>query len=100
MVVGEKRKEKSERSSRCSRVGLLVPRGFLRRFDEAIEGWFPSRSEAIRRGMTLVIREARVYRPDEEGKLEREVGKLVEPVPASETVEEVGVKGKGGELVG
>ena len=49
-----------------SRVWLLIPRAFLERFDEAIQGVFPTRSEAIRRGMNLVLEEARNYKKEPE----------------------------------
>ena len=47
-----------------SRVWLLIPKAFLKRFDEAIQGVFPTRSEAIRRGMNLVLEEAQNYRKE------------------------------------
>lgn len=40
-----------------ARVWILIPRVFLSHFDRAIEGMFSSRSEAIRRGMNLVLGE-------------------------------------------
>jgi len=43
-------------------VWVLVPRAFLRHFDRVTEGMFPSRSEAIRRGMTLILDEVKNYR--------------------------------------
>jgi len=49
-------KEKISRD--LAHISLLVPKIFLERFDEATEDFFPSRSEAIRRGMNLVLREA------------------------------------------
>ena len=49
-------KEKISRN--LAQISLLVPKIFLDRFDEATEELFPSRSEAIRRGMNLVLREA------------------------------------------
>lgn len=44
------------------RIWLFVPKDFLARFDEAAEGFFPSRSEAIRRGMNLVLEEVKESR--------------------------------------
>jgi Arc/MetJ-type ribon-helix-helix transcriptional regulator len=44
-----------------SRVWLLVPKIFLQHFDEAVQGTFPSRSEAIRRGMNLVLEEVKRF---------------------------------------
>jgi metal-responsive CopG/Arc/MetJ family transcriptional regulator len=40
-----------------TQVSVLVPKLFLQHFDEAIEGFFQGRSEAIRRGMNLVLEE-------------------------------------------
>jgi metal-responsive CopG/Arc/MetJ family transcriptional regulator len=48
-----------------SRIWLLVPKIFLQHFDEAVQGTFPSRSEAIRRGMNLVLEEVRQFKADE-----------------------------------
>ena len=52
-------------SHSLSRIWLLIPENFLQHFDRAIVGMFPSRSEAIRRGMNLVLREVESYRADE-----------------------------------
>jgi metal-responsive CopG/Arc/MetJ family transcriptional regulator len=49
-----------------SRIWLLVPKTFLKHFDEAAQSTFPSRSEAIRRGMNLVLEEIRQFKPDKE----------------------------------
>jgi len=49
-----------------SRIWLLVPKTFLKHFDEAAQSTFPSRSEAIRRGMNLVLEEIRQFKPHEE----------------------------------
>jgi Arc/MetJ-type ribon-helix-helix transcriptional regulator len=38
---------------------------FLRHFDKAVQGTFPSRSEAIRRGMKLVLEELRQFNTNE-----------------------------------
>lgn len=46
-------------SPNLSKIWLLVPNRFLQHFDEAIQNTFPSRSEAIRRGMSLVLDEVR-----------------------------------------
>ena len=48
-----------------SRIWLLVPNLFLRHFDKAVQSTFPSRSEAIRRGMKLVLEELRQFNTDE-----------------------------------
>lgn len=53
---------KKKESPSFARVWLLIPRVFLERFDKAIEDVFPSRSEAIRRGMTLVLEEVKGFR--------------------------------------
>jgi len=49
-----------------ARVWLLIPKAFLKRFDEAIQGVFPTRSEAIRRGMNLVLEEAQNWKKEPE----------------------------------
>jgi len=46
-------------SPNLSKIWLLVPNKFLQHFDEAIQNTFPSRSEAIRRGMSLVLDEVK-----------------------------------------
>lgn len=48
---------KNKQTSLESKIRLLVPNNLLRLFDKAIQGTFPSRNEAIRRGMQLVIEE-------------------------------------------
>lgn len=48
---------KNKQTSLESKIRLLVPNNLLRLFDKAIPGTFPSRNEAIRRGMQLVIEE-------------------------------------------
>jgi len=50
---------KKQKNPNLSRIWLLIPKAFLQRFDEAIEDFFPSRSEAIRRGMDLILEEVR-----------------------------------------
>lgn len=40
-----------------TQVSVLVPKLFLKHFDKSIEGFFQGRSEAIRRGMNLVLEE-------------------------------------------
>ena len=50
------------KDSKLTRVWLLVPSMYLTRFDEMIDGFYPSRREAIRQGMTLVLREIKGYR--------------------------------------
>ena len=57
------KKEKTDPD--LSRIWLLVPNLFLRHFDKAVQGTFPSRSEAIRRGMKLVLEELRQFNADE-----------------------------------
>lgn len=42
-------------------IYINVPRAFLERFDKSIQGHYPSRSEAIRRGMGLILREVQGY---------------------------------------
>ena len=42
-------------------IMVYVPRVFLERFDESIVGMYPSRSEAVRRGMTLILKEIRDF---------------------------------------
>jgi metal-responsive CopG/Arc/MetJ family transcriptional regulator len=44
-----------------ARVWILIPRVFLSHFDRAIEGMFSSRSEAIRRGMNLILDEINAF---------------------------------------
>lgn len=51
-------------------ISLVVPKLFLKRFDNAIQDFFPCRSEAIRRGMDLILEELR--RSKEETQEERE----------------------------
>ena len=47
-----------------AQITLLVPKLFLKRFDEAIQDFFPCRSEAIRRGMDLIMEEAKHSREE------------------------------------
>jgi len=54
-------------------IWLLIPNAFLQLFDEAIQGIYPTRSEAIRRGMNLILEEVRQRRSMVKV-LEREVG--------------------------
>ena len=42
-------------------IMVYVPRVFLERFDESIVGMYPSRSEAVRRGMALILKEIRDF---------------------------------------
>jgi metal-responsive CopG/Arc/MetJ family transcriptional regulator len=44
-----------------TQVSVLVPKLFLQHFDEVIEGFFQGRSEAIRRGMNLVLEEIQKF---------------------------------------
>jgi metal-responsive CopG/Arc/MetJ family transcriptional regulator len=55
---------KKKSNPNFARVWLLIPRAFLKRFDQAIQGMFPTRSEAIRRGMNLVLEEAENYKKE------------------------------------
>ncbi len=57
--------KQKEVNPNLSRIWLLVPKIFLQRFDEAVQGTFPSRSEAIRRGMNLVLEEAKQFKSNE-----------------------------------
>ena len=57
---------KKKESPRFARVWILIPRAFLEHFDREIEEMFPSRSEAIRRGMNLILDEVKSFR-DEAG---------------------------------
>jgi len=51
---------KNKQTSLESKIKLPVPNNLLQRFDEAIQGTFPSRNEAIRRGMRLVLDELKL----------------------------------------
>jgi metal-responsive CopG/Arc/MetJ family transcriptional regulator len=53
---------KKEGNPNLSRIWLFVPKTFLQLFDEAVQDTFPSRSEAIRRGMNLVLEEAKRFK--------------------------------------
>ena len=55
---------KKQKNPSLSRIWLLIPKAFLQRFDDAIEDFFPSRSEAIRRGMGLILEEVRRSREE------------------------------------
>ena len=57
--------KRKEVNPNLSRIWLLVPKIFLQHFDEAVQGTFPSRSEAIRRGMNLVLEEAKRFKSNE-----------------------------------
>jgi len=48
-------------------ISLLVPKRFLQRFDDATRGLFPSRSEAIRRGMDLILEEVKRSKEEADG---------------------------------
>ena len=54
----------TKESPRFTGVWVNVPTGFLLRFDKEIEDMFPSRSEAIRRGMTLILKELQSLREE------------------------------------
>jgi metal-responsive CopG/Arc/MetJ family transcriptional regulator len=56
--------KKKEGNPNLSRIWLLVPKTFLQHFDEAVQDTFPSRSEAIRRGMNLVLEEIKRFKAD------------------------------------
>ena len=43
--------------SSLAKITVSVPKPFLERFDEAVDGYFMSRSEAVRRGMKIVVEE-------------------------------------------
>ena len=45
-----------------SQVSVLVPKLFLKHFDNAIEGFYQGRSEAIRRGMNLLLEEIEQFK--------------------------------------
>jgi metal-responsive CopG/Arc/MetJ family transcriptional regulator len=47
-----------------AQITLLVPKLFLKRFDNAIQDFFPCRSEAIRRGMDLIMEEVKHSREE------------------------------------
>lgn len=53
---------KKKESPGFARVWILIPRAFLDYFDREIEDMFPSRSEAIRRGMNLILDEVKTFR--------------------------------------
>ena len=53
---------KKKENPSFARIWILIPRAFLKHFDRAIEGMFPSRSEAIRRGMNLILDEVKAFR--------------------------------------
>ena len=55
---------KKQKNPNLSRIWLVIPKNFLQRFDDAIEGFFPSRSEAIRRGMNLILEEIKSSREE------------------------------------
>lgn len=58
--VGQWAKLKSKQyNTNFSKIWLLVPSIFLKQFDEEIKKTYPSRNEAIRRGMKLVLEELR-----------------------------------------
>ena len=56
---------KKRRNPNLSRIWLLIPKVFLKHFDEAVQTTFPSRAEAIRRGMNLVLEEVRQFKAEE-----------------------------------
>ena len=55
---------KKKSNPNFARIWLVIPKAFLKRFDKAIQGIFPTRSEAIRRGMNLVLEEAQNYKKE------------------------------------
>ncbi|MFH2111889.1 MAG: hypothetical protein ABIJ47_11595 [Candidatus Bathyarchaeota archaeon] len=63
---------------RKSRIWLLVQDGCLDRFDAAIKGYYLTRSEAIRHGMGLVLREVASMRRIKGEPLEAPVGPVRE----------------------
>ena len=58
--------EKEKTSPNMPQVSVLVPKFFLKHFDKDIEGFFPCRSEAIRRGMNLVLEEIKQFKSEEQ----------------------------------
>ena len=52
---------------RLTGIMVYVPRVFLERFDESIVGLYPSRSEAVRRGMVLILKEVQDYEKHSRG---------------------------------
>ncbi len=56
---------KKKRNPNLSPIWLLIPKTFLEKFDKAIEGLFSSRSEAIRRGMSLILEEVKHSREED-----------------------------------
>ena len=55
---------KKKSNPNFARIWLVIPKTFLKQFDQAIQGIFPTRSEAIRRGMNLVLEEAQSYKKE------------------------------------
>ena len=53
---------KKKESPSFARVWILIPKAFLVRFDRETGVMYPSRSEAIRRGMNLILEEAKALR--------------------------------------
>ena len=47
-----------------AQISVVVPKLFLKRFDNAIQDFFPCRSEAIRRGMDLIVEEVKRSREE------------------------------------
>jgi metal-responsive CopG/Arc/MetJ family transcriptional regulator len=47
----------SKTKSNITKITVSLPKPFLERFDEAIDGYFVNRSEAVRRGMNFVLEE-------------------------------------------
>lgn len=47
-----------------AQISVVVPKLFLKRFDNAIQDFFPCRSEAIRRGMDLIMEEVKHSREE------------------------------------
>ncbi|MFH2110980.1 MAG: hypothetical protein ABIJ47_06950 [Candidatus Bathyarchaeota archaeon] len=64
------------KARRLTGIMVYVPRAFLERFDESILGLYPTRSEAVRRGMSLILKEIQGY---EKPKREAEPGSILNP---------------------
>jgi metal-responsive CopG/Arc/MetJ family transcriptional regulator len=47
-----------------AQISVVIPKLFLKRFDNAIQDFFPCRSEAIRRGMDLIMEEVKHSREE------------------------------------
>ena len=50
-------KTQSKTKSNITKITVSLPKPFLERFDQTIDGYFINRSEAVRRGMNFVLEE-------------------------------------------